>query len=132
MVSCDGHARYMFWRGKCRQVQSSGSMVRRVLGLSSPMMAETMCSFTSAPLRERVFLGSLKVRRLPSKPKLTLSAVKPARKTSRSDEQRQIWRSISFETRKSEPLTLCGRGERTRDERSCERSNCGPQEYGPS
>ena len=48
------------WRGKWRQALLSGSMGRRVLALFSPTMAETMCSFTSAPSNARDFPAWLK------------------------------------------------------------------------
>src|SRR6516225_8330366 len=74
-------ARDVLWRRKCRQVLSSGSMARRVSALSSPMTAETMCSFTSARLNGRGFLAWRKVKRFLTKSKLTPGAAKAAQKT---------------------------------------------------
>src|SRR6516225_11497552 len=85
--------RDVLWRRKCRQVPSSGSMARRVLVLSSPMMAETMCSFTSAPLNERDFPAWQKVKGFLTKSKSTPGVVKAAQRTCGSDNA--CWRSIS-------------------------------------
>src|SRR6516162_2949934 len=84
--------RDMLWRRKCRQVLLSGSMARRVLGLFSPTMAETMFSFTSAPLNARDFLAWQRAKRFLTKLKSTPDVVRAARKTCESDDIR--WRSI--------------------------------------
>ena len=73
------------WRRKCRQALLNGSMARKVLASSSPMMAETMCSFTSARLNGRGFPAWRKVKRFLTKSKLTPGAVKAAQKTCGSD-----------------------------------------------
>jgi hypothetical protein len=81
------------WRGRWRQALLSGSMGRRVLALFSPTMAETMCSFTSAPSNARDFPAWLKVKGFLTNSKLTPGAVKAAQKTCGSDNV--CWRSTS-------------------------------------
>src|SRR6516165_5005714 len=86
----------MLWRRKWRQVLSSGSMARRVLVLSSPMMAETMCSFISAPLNERDFPAWQKVKGFLTKSKSTLGVVRAAQKTCGSDDVCPRFRSLKL------------------------------------
>src|SRR5215470_1116239 len=82
-----GHATYALEK-KWRQVQSNGSTAKRVLASFSPMMAETMCLFISAPLNGRGSLAWQKVRRFLTRSKSTPGAVRVAQKTCEFDNIR--------------------------------------------